>query len=151
MEEFNNDENLLKAAKAIVEAEIFVICIGAGMSADSGLAVYKDVANLPVYNEMGIDYADICTPMWLDDDPELFYGFWGMCFNDYRDAVPHEGYHILRRICETRFNKDSDGARYFDGDTAPYFIYSSNVDEHCLKAGFPKENVHEIHGSKFFC
>ena len=23
-------------------------------------------------------------------DPELFYGFWGTCYNDYRDTEPHE-------------------------------------------------------------
>eukprot|EP00971_Amphidinium_carterae_P328194 6459933-Amphidinium_carterae.2 len=42
-------------------------------------------------------YQDVCRPQWLHRDPELFYGFWGTCYNDYRDTEPHDGYEIVRR------------------------------------------------------
>ena len=49
-------------------------------------------------------YRDICDPSWLQRDPGLFFGFWGKCFNDYRDAIPHYGYDILRRWRDERFH-----------------------------------------------
>jgi len=70
------------------------LCAGAGFSADSGLAVYKDIAELAAYQDLGVDYHDICRPEWLQYDPELFYGFWGACYNDYRETQPHKGYDI---------------------------------------------------------
>ena len=47
---------------------------------------------------------DLCQPEWIEEDPEIFYGFWGMCFNDYRGAQPHEGYAILQRWLQRRFS-----------------------------------------------
>lgn len=46
-------------------------------------------------------------PLRLDTDPEIFYGFWGMCFNDYRNTLPHEGYHIIKRWKEKYFHRDA--------------------------------------------
>jgi len=40
-----------EAAKAILSADILLLHTGAGFSADSGLAVYKDIANVPAYRE----------------------------------------------------------------------------------------------------
>ena len=86
-----------KAADALQDADILLLVTGAGFSADSGLAVYNDVANIPAYQSRNLDYMGICTPDWLKSDPALFYGFWGQCFNDYRSTKPHEGYDILAR------------------------------------------------------
>lgn len=47
---------------------------GAGFSADSGLPVYKDIANVPAYHRMGVTYADLCEPRWIVSDPEVFFG-----------------------------------------------------------------------------
>ena len=113
-------------------------------SADSGLPVYRDVANLepmkqrnlksaphsptahhsphlhallslpltspllhppsPLLPSAAVRYRDICDPSWLQRDPALFLGFWGNCFNDYRDAIPHYGYSILRKWRDERFH-----------------------------------------------
>ena len=85
---------------------------GAGFSADSGLAVYDDVAkagnwicSVPIhtwtqlqvkaYAERELDYMDLCDPKLVYREPPLFWGFWGQCFNDYRHRlaaavlVPH--------------------------------------------------------------
>jgi hypothetical protein len=58
---------------------------------------------------------DLCQPEWIETDPEIFYGFWGMCFNDYRDAIPHPGYGILSRWVRNRFgdNMTSQEIRLF--------------------------------------
>ena len=165
------------AAKYIRDADIFLLSIGAGFSADSGLAVYKDIADIPVYNQLDMTYSDLCDPCWLQDDPEVFYGFWGKCFNDYRNTTPHFGYNIIKKWRDKFFSydetkpdtsfqyqfhqafkkgwKDMVNGRYF-GDTpskyeevstGPFFIYSSNVDNHPITAGFRPEELVEIHGS----
>jgi len=83
------------AANLVKEADILVLCTGAGFSADSGLAVYSDIAKVDAYKKRGLEYHDICEPHWLDSEPGLFFGFWGMCFNDYKTTAPHEGYAII--------------------------------------------------------
>lgn len=86
-----------KAAKALLNADVLVVITGAGFSADSGLAVYADVARVPAYLKLGVTYQDLCQPHWLSRAPSLFYGFWGQCFNDYRDTKPHPGYGIIAK------------------------------------------------------
>ena len=41
--------------------------------------------------------AHIDGPCRLQDDARLFYGFWGSCYADYREKVPHGGYRILEK------------------------------------------------------
>lgn len=86
-----------RAAAVIRNADVLLLCTGAGFSADSGLAVYEDVARVKAYADLGLTYHDVCRPDWLREHPELFWGFWGQCFNDYRSTAPHEGYEIVDR------------------------------------------------------
>lgn len=97
------EDKLLKAATAILTADNFLFSAGAGFSADrcldfvifspnlfcSGLAVYKDIANVAAYRKRGLDYGDLCDPAWLKKDADLFFGFWGNCHNDYFSCHPH--------------------------------------------------------------
>jgi len=39
----------------------------------------------------------------------VFYGFWGVCWNDYKEAEPHLGYQIVRRWKEHWFTAAADG------------------------------------------
>ena len=101
-ERLGREEKLLvdscrAAADAIRDADVLMLATGAGFSADSGLAVYRDIAEVPAYQERGLTYNSVCEPSWLEADPSLFYGFWGACFNDYRRTRPHRGYEIIRR------------------------------------------------------
>merc|ERR1740123_188906 len=66
-----------RAAQALCRADAVLVCTGAGFSADSKLAVYKDVADIPAYHKQGLTYYDLCHLQWLKDDPSIFYGFWG--------------------------------------------------------------------------
>jgi len=100
MESPKKEEELLlfeRAAQAIVDADVLLLVTGAGWSADSGLAVYNDLASVPAYNQRGLTYGDVCQPKWMEQEPGLFYGFWGQCFTDYRTTKPHEGYGIMAR------------------------------------------------------
>eukprot|EP01118_Nematostelium_gracile_P017547 TRINITY_DN7536_c0_g1_i1.p1 TRINITY_DN7536_c0_g1~~TRINITY_DN7536_c0_g1_i1.p1 ORF type:complete len:430 (+),score=106.53 TRINITY_DN7536_c0_g1_i1:64-1290(+) len=145
------------AAQAILEADILLLATGAGFSADSGLAVYKDIADVPAYHKRNLTYRDICQPHWLDTEPNIFYGFWGMCFNDYRKTVPHDGYHIVKRWKNDIFFK-KEGEELLRRKwqemypekkeiPGPFFIYTSNVDNHSVTAGFDTKEVYHIHGT----
>ena len=101
------DPNYEQAAHAVWTADVLVLITGAGFSADSGLAVYNDVADIPAYQIRLLTYMDVCQPHWLEEDPQLFYGFWGQCFNDYRTTQPHEGYSILAKWRNDRNAKNA--------------------------------------------
>lgn len=160
-----------RAAKLISEADVFLLCTGAGFSADSGLAVYVDVAQVGPYKARGLEYHDICQPSWLQSEPQLFWGFWGQCFNDYRNTAPHEGYAIIdgwadrlfRRsrtaeamragLCER--NEQRVAAGCSEGALEPYhvtdfagafFAFTSNVDAHHFD-WFRACEIRECHGN----
>ena len=120
-----NYEKLCQAAaKYIHDADVLVLCTGAGFSADSGLAVYIDIAKIPAYAQKELEYYDLCKPHWLESDPDIFYGFWGQCFNDYKKTQPHEGYEIIanwknQKNQPVETNKDNKpGRSYYKGSLA---------------------------------
>ena len=45
-----------EAADALLEADVLLLATGAGWSAESGLAVYKDIAAVPAYRALGVEY-----------------------------------------------------------------------------------------------
>ena len=49
-----------EVALAIRRAEVLVLCCGAGLSADSGLPTYSEIAKVKVYQDLGFKYDDIC-------------------------------------------------------------------------------------------
>eukprot|EP01114_Cavostelium_apophysatum_P001990 TRINITY_DN11742_c0_g1_i1.p1 TRINITY_DN11742_c0_g1~~TRINITY_DN11742_c0_g1_i1.p1 ORF type:complete len:362 (+),score=67.23 TRINITY_DN11742_c0_g1_i1:84-1169(+) len=152
-------KKLDEAAQAILDGDILLLATGAGFSKDSGLAVYKDIANVDAWRKRHLTYLALCKPHWIESEPETFYGFWGKCFNDYRSTKPHAGYDIIKRWKETRFanNKFSETfkkawkERYNycteDQIPGPFFINTSNVDNHSITAGFSDNEIDEIHGS----
>lgn len=121
-----------EAARVIMSATHLLIAAGAGFSADSGLPVYDQIADEPAWKERGVTYGDLCRPAMLTSDPGVAFGFWGTCFNKYRETRPHRGYSILRRWCAGKQG---------------WYVYTSNVDGHFEDSGFDPERVLEIHGS----
>jgi len=91
------DQQCELAAEALADADVLLLVTGAGFSADSGLAVYGDVAKIKVYQEQNLEYSDVSQPHLAGKDPEIFYGFWGQSFNDYRKTKPHAGFDIIAR------------------------------------------------------
>jgi NAD-dependent SIR2 family protein deacetylase len=133
------DEDVLlrKAAEAIREADALLIGAGAGMGVDSGLPDFRGTRGFwrayPLYEKLGLDFAAMANPRWFERDPAFAWGFYGHRLELYRSTVPHEGFAILKRWAATM----NHGA----------FVFTSNVDGHFQKAGFPEERVLEIHGS----
>lgn len=87
------------------------------------------------------DYASLCRPGMLEEDPALFYGFWGHCFNRYRASTPHSGYAILRRWCTDVLPPPRGTA------ASNHWVYSSNVDGHFRRVGFEHKCLLELHGN----
>jgi len=147
--------NCEKAAQAILSADFFLLATGAGFSKDSGLAVYKDIADIPAYHKIEKNYVQLCQPHWMKTDPEIFFGFWGGCFNDYRKTTPHLGYSIIKEWRDRFFSQTSKISTEFsdlkrgeeEETPGPFFIYTSNVDSHSLKAGFRSCEMTQIHGT----
>lgn len=124
-DEWLNDYHLFsckEAAEAIKKADIFLVHVGAGFSADSGLAVYKDIADIPAYHNLNLEYYDLCKTHWIADNPGIFYGFWGKCFNDYRNTEPHKGYKILQNWKKKYFLKSKiKEANFFPNEFSRIF------------------------------
>jgi len=139
----NEDKMIKKAKKLLKNAESILIFAGAGMSADSGLATYRDKDGFwndyPPYKLLNKDYMDFTNPQGFRTEPEFAWGFYGHLYNLYKNAKPHTGYKQLKKFLE--INKKN------------YFVLSSNVDGLFLKAGYNQKSVHEVHGvvRKFQC
>ncbi|CAK76518.1 unnamed protein product (macronuclear) [Paramecium tetraurelia] len=126
--------------KYIKECQAFIITAGAGMGVDSGLPDFRGNKGFwtvyrPFENKFG--FTDCANPSFMDYNPNLFWGFYGHRLHMYRNAVPHDGFQILKKIFQNR----------------DYFVITSNVDGQFQKAGFDSNHIYEMHGSihKFQC
>lgn len=128
---------LRRVAELVKEADALLITAGAGMSADSGLPVFRGNEGFwrayPPLKKLGISFERMAQPAWFRDKPRMAWAFYGHRLKLYRDAKPHAGYGMLRGWCERM--------------RAGSFIVTSNVDGHFLAAGFPQDSVVEQHGS----
>jgi NAD-dependent SIR2 family protein deacetylase len=126
-----------RAAAIIREAEVFVITAGAGMGVDSGLPDFRGDRGFwkayPAYARLGFSFIDCANPRHFADDPSFGWGFYGHRTNLYRDTVPHEGFHIIRK--------------WIERNRAQYFVVTSNVDGQFQRAGYADDLILEVHGS----
>jgi len=125
------------AAELIAQADGLVIVAGAGMGVDSGLPDFRGDAGFwnayPALGHAGLRFAQVASPRTFESDAELAWGFYGHRLDLYRRTPPHAGFQILRAW----------GGRMPQGS----FVFTSNVDGHFQRAGFPEDAVHECHGS----
>lgn len=126
-----------RAAKAIREAEVFIITAGAGMGVDSGLPDFRGDQGFwnayPVYARQGLSFMDCANPEYFERDSAFGWGFYGHRTNLYRSTEPHQGFQIIQR--------------WIHQNSAGYFVVTSNVDGHFQKAGYTEDRVLEVHGS----
>eukprot|EP01114_Cavostelium_apophysatum_P011645 TRINITY_DN25_c0_g2_i1.p1 TRINITY_DN25_c0_g2~~TRINITY_DN25_c0_g2_i1.p1 ORF type:complete len:328 (-),score=41.89 TRINITY_DN25_c0_g2_i1:1046-2029(-) len=150
------ESEILRAASAIASADFLLIGAGAGMSADSGLPVYANLSENPVYKQLGVTFNQIVTPQMLVRNPALFYGHELSVQSLLTGATPHEGYEIISRWRTALLRKNEVTepflSRQFQNDSsvAPIdnvFVVTSNLDGHFIKSGFHPNEVAQIHGS----
>ncbi len=135
------DKDLIrKAAALICESDSILIGAGAGMGVDSGLPDFRGNEGFwnayPPYKKLGLNFYQMANPDGFSSDPPFAWGFYGHRLNLYRKTSPHRGFSILKKW---------SGMKKED-----YFVFTSNVDGHFQKAGFPDEKVEECHGSIHF-
>eukprot|EP01119_Soliformovum_irregulare_P000414 TRINITY_DN10288_c0_g1_i1.p1 TRINITY_DN10288_c0_g1~~TRINITY_DN10288_c0_g1_i1.p1 ORF type:complete len:307 (+),score=70.76 TRINITY_DN10288_c0_g1_i1:166-1086(+) len=128
-------EPLQKAAELIREADAILINTGAGMGVGSGLGTFRgpNAGVWPPLIKMNIDFSEMSNPKWFQTNPHLAWAFWHFRYTAYTGAEPHDGYHILKKWAES---KPSGG-----------FAFTSNIDGHWKRCGFPENKIIEVHGA----
>lgn len=128
---------IARAAEALSNADALIVTAGAGMGVDSGLPDFRGTEGFwrayPALKHANFSFQDIASPQAFHEMPALAWGFYGHRLKLYRSTTPHEGYAILLRW--TRLMRN--GA----------FVFTSNVDGHFQKSGFPESRIVECHGS----
>lgn len=136
----NEDEDKLKierAANILEQADCIIIAAGAGMGVDSGLPDFRGTAGFwkayPALKEAGIEFTSIAAPQTFISNPRRAWGFYGHRLALYRNTIPHDGFHILKK--------------WADNLDFGYSVFTSNVDGQFQKAGFDSQRIVECHGS----
>lgn len=130
-------DKLAQAAHWISTAQGMVVAAGAGMGIDSGLPDYRGDEGFwrayPALARSRLRFDRIASPQAFQERPATAWGFYGHRLNLYRAATPHVGFELLHAW----------GQRMQQG----CFVFTSNVDGHFQKAGFPAARIYECHGS----
>ncbi len=130
-------QRLEQAAESIRQADGLLITAGAGMGVDSGLPDFRGHEGLweayPALRKAHIQFQDIASPETFIENPQLAWGFYGHRLNLYRQALPHEGFNLIKQMGEEKPHG--------------YFVFTSNVDGQFQKAGYPPTQIAECHGS----
>jgi len=128
-------DGLKRAKAALNECQAVVVGAGAGMGVDSGLPDFRGERGFwnayPAYQHLGLSFVDLANPRWFKRDPELAWGFYGHRLSLYREIRPHHGFAILQELAGDR----------------PMWVFTSNVDGQFQRAGYPVDQLVEVHGS----
>ncbi|WP_457626719.1 SIR2 family NAD-dependent protein deacylase [Persephonella sp.] len=131
------ENNISRAKEVIKEADAVLITAGAGMGVDSGLPDFRGTEGFwrayPIARKLGLRFEELANPRWFKEDPHLAWAFYGHRLNLYRETQPHDGFHILRKLGESK--------------KGGYFVFTSNVDGQFQKAGYDEKRIVEVHGS----
>lgn len=116
-------------------AEVLLVFSGAGMSADSGLPVYRGENGSwgRFEKEFGKNITELMTPAFIRQYPVEMWKRFSRGLAHLKQVQPHEGYGILMK--------------WIQNFGLEYFAVTSNVDGLFIKAGFDQERVYEIHGA----
>jgi len=130
---------IVKAAYAIREATALLFTSGAGMGVDSGLPDFRGPEGFwkayPPMKALGLEFPMMSNPLWFTKNPPFAWGFWAHRLKLYKNAVPHYGYEVMKKLGASKLNQEG------------YFVFTSNVDGAFVKAGFDQDKLLECHGS----
>ncbi|KUO54425.1 MAG: NAD-dependent deacylase [Alphaproteobacteria bacterium BRH_c36] len=113
--------------------EKIVILTGAGLSAESGLATFRDSGGIWAQ----YDYRDVATPDGFQRNPNLVYEFYNMRRREAAKAVPNAAHEALARLQHD-----------YSGEV---LLVTQNIDNLLEQAG--AQNLIHMHGemTKMLC
>ncbi|MYR06020.1 NAD-dependent protein deacylase [Gordonia sp. SID5947] len=114
--------------EAVRRAEWITVFTGAGMSAESGIATFRD-ADTGLWEKF--DPAQLATPEAWQTDPALVWGWYQWRARLVRDAQPNAGHQALAELARDR----------------AVMVVTQNVDDLHERAG--SDVVSHLHGSLF--
>jgi len=128
---------LEQAADLIRNAKRVLFLTSAGMSADSNIPTFRDKEgywkNFPPFKEKNLEAQDLASPWAFKNVLPHAWAFYEWRRRNAHENTPHEGYHIINRWIEQRFE---------DG-----FVHTTNTDGYHIKSGLDENRIIEIHGS----
>jgi NAD-dependent deacetylase len=128
MSSASDDSQLRQVADWIKSAQSVAVLTGAGVSAESGVATFRDAGGL----WEGHRVEEVATPMAFQRDPLLVWRFYNARRANLKSVKPNPGHHALAQL-EQRLGSDR------------FTLVTQNVDGLHRTAG--NRNVLEIHGS----
>ena len=117
----------------IGERDRVFVLTGAGISAESGLATFRDSDGLWA----GHAIEDVCTPEAWERNPELVWQFYSARRESAAKAHPNAAHFALAEL-ESRLNANGDDR---------FFLCTQNVDDLHEKAG--SQRLVHMHGELF--
>jgi NAD+-dependent protein deacetylase sirtuin 5 len=108
--------------------------LGAGLSASSGLSTFRGVGSDGLWQKH--DPAKLATPKAFADDPKLVWKFYQDRRRQTLEAQPNAGHEALAKLSE---RMGAGGC----------MVLTMNIDGLSQRAGHPKEQLLELHGSLF--
>ncbi len=118
-------DEVREAAEAILNSRYLVLFTGAGMSADSGIPVFRGGSGL--WDKYSIE--DLATPQGFMRNPELVWRWYLERYSKVKRVKPHRGYKILFKWFRNGILKT---------------VITQNVDGLFRRVGF--KDVIELHG-----
>ena len=132
-------ENIEKAIDEIKNADAILIHAGAGMSVDTGIPPYRGkfgiYENNIIIDGKTLKISDLTGYHFFMNNPEMSWAYHGSRIKKYKNMIPHKGFDILKNIVNKKNNN--------------YYIFTTNVDNQFIKAGFDTNKIMEAHGSLF--
>lgn len=126
------DENVLRAAEALLGADALLVCTGAGMGVDAGVPDFRGTEALFSQFKHSMSYTQMSNAEHFTTDPAFAWGVNCTQLDIYRNASPHDGFEIL--------------LKWVAALGKPWFCFTSNIDGMLQKAGFPDRQVVACHG-----
>jgi NAD-dependent SIR2 family protein deacetylase len=124
-------KQLIEFQDHLMNSKRIVALVGAGLSVSSGLPTFRGSQGL----WKNFNTIDLATPDAFYIDPGLVWQFYSWRRINALKAKPNKGHLALAKLSKL--------------SNIEFMTITQNVDGLLIRAGHPKEKLHEIHGSLF--
>lgn len=124
-------KQLIEFQEHLMSSKRIVALVGAGLSVSSGLPTFRGSQGL----WKNFNMIDLATPDAFYIDPGLVWQFYSWRRINALKAKPNKGHIALAKLSKL--------------NNIEFITITQNVDGLLIRAGHPKEQLHEIHGSLF--